>query len=414
MPRVEWSFFLPAEDHKQVKWFLSYCYSRLTTWGIIIFVITVVGIAISSVGTQISAYFLPSFILSLLITSYFLSLFFRPKIEAHRILPHKISAGGHCLYSITVKNTGKRPIRNLSIFEQTLPYGLYAAVTHPEFKNTIEWLDPGQQDTVTLVLRTPRRGTFELLPLIAGSSFPSGIMYSRARMGAKAKIIVYPKFSRQTEFQLHVRRQFQPGGISLSSKVGDSNEFASTREYRQGDRLRDVHWASSARTGKLVVKEYVEEYFIRVGLFVDTELKRFEKHKCLESRISLCAGVADKLSASDYIVDLFLSDENLQHLQIGRGLEQFDHLLELLSAIEGDFTINLDRSAARLEEFGREFSTFVLFLKDWDLKRSQFVEHLRESGIRARILIIRDRPTTLPVEGQDVSVYTTNELESVK
>ena len=76
MPRVEWSFLLPAEDHKQVKWFLTYCKTRLTPWGIIIFVITLVGIAISSVGTQISAYFLPSFILALLITAYILSLFF--------------------------------------------------------------------------------------------------------------------------------------------------------------------------------------------------------------------------------------------------------------------------------------------------------------------------------------------------
>ena len=104
---------------------------------------------------------------------------------------------------------------------------------------------------------------------------PSGIVRSRVKVGGKAKIVIYPQFLRQSEFRLQTRRQFQPGGISLSSKVGDSNEFASTREFRDGDRLRDVHWASSARTGKLIVKEYIEEYFVRVGLFVDTELKRF-------------------------------------------------------------------------------------------------------------------------------------------
>ncbi|MBN1869834.1 MAG: DUF58 domain-containing protein [Candidatus Omnitrophica bacterium] len=414
MPRVEWSFFLPAEDHKQVKWFLTYCYSRLTIWGIIIFVATVIGIAISSVGTQISAYLLPSFILALMITAYFLSLFFRPKVEAYRILPQKISAGGYCPYDVIVKNIGRRPIRNLAIFEQTLPYGLYAAITHPEFKNTADWLDPGEQTTLTLVMRTPRRGTFEILPLMAGSSFPSGILRSRVKVGKKIKMVVYPKFTRQSEFQLQVRRQFQPGGISLSSKVGDSNEFASTREYRQGDRLRDVHWASSARTGKLIVKEYIEEYFVRVGLFVDTELGLLEKHKCLEARISLCAGIADKLCASDYVVDLFLSDKHLQHLQAGRGVEKFDHLLELLSAIEGDFSVDWNRSAARLAEFGRDFSMLILFLKDWDTKRSRFIRHLRESGLKTRTIIIRDRPTTLSTDGLDISVYKTNELAAVK
>jgi len=86
MPRVEWSFLLPAEDHKQVKWLLTYCQTRLTAWGVMIFLVTFAGAAVSSVGTQIAAYFLPSFILALIIVSYFLSLFFRPKVEAARIL----------------------------------------------------------------------------------------------------------------------------------------------------------------------------------------------------------------------------------------------------------------------------------------------------------------------------------------
>jgi len=414
MPRQEWSFLMPAEDHKQVKWFFAYCQSRLTMWGIIIFMIIFVGTAISSVGTHISAYFLPSFILALLITSHLLSLFFRPKIEASRILPPSIHAGGHCIYSVVVKNTGKHIIRNLSLFESSLPYGLYPAMNHPHFNNTIDWFEPGQQATVTLVMRTPRRGTFGLSPLVTGSSFPSGVMRSRKRIGKKTRLVIYPQFARQTDFQIHVRRQFQPGGISLSSRVGDSNEFASTREYRQGDRLRDVHWGSTARAGKLIVKEYVEEYFVRVGLFIDTELTRFEKHKCFESRISLCAGISDMLCANDYIVDLFLSDEHHQRIQVGRGLESFDHLLELLSAIEGDRTVNFEESAAHLKDFVRELSMLILFLKDWDAQRSAFVQHLRELGLKTRVIIIRDRPTALTVKEQNVSVYKTDELASIK
>jgi len=172
--------------------------------------------------------------------------------------------------------------------------------------------------------------------------------------------------------------------------------------------------SSSARAGKLVVKEYIEEYFIRVGLFLDTELKRFEKHKCFESRISLCAGIADMLCASDYIVDLFISDEHDQHFQTGRGLELFDHLLELLSAIEGDPTVNFKASAARLKRHAQELSVLILFLKDWDNERSAFVQQLKDLGIKTRTIIIRDHPTTISIKDQDVSVYKTSELASVK
>lgn len=414
MPRQEWSFLMPAEDHTQVKWFLTYCQSRLTVWGIVLFLITVVGTAISSVGTHISAYFLPSFILSLLITAQLLSLFFRPKIEARRIMPPVINAGGHCLYQVTVRNTGWRIIRNLAVFEDCLPYGLYAALSHPEYRNTVDWLEPGKTATLTLVLRTPRRGTFELLPLIAGSSFPSGIMRSRVRAGGKSRLVVYPRFIRQAGFHVRVKRQFQPGGISLSSKVGDSNEFSSTREYREGDRLRDVHWASSARAGKLIVKEYVEEYFVRIGLFLDTELKRFEKHKCFEGRISLCAGIADMLCANDYIVDLFVSDEHQQHIQTGRGIEPFDHFLELLSAIDGDRDVPFDAAAARIKDSARELSALILFLKDWDGRRSTFVQNLKELGINTRVIIVRDRPTSVAIQEPDITVYRTDNLQSVK
>ncbi|HQP10416.1 MAG TPA: DUF58 domain-containing protein [Candidatus Omnitrophota bacterium] len=414
MPRVEWSFLLPAEDHQQVKWFLAYCQSRLTAWGNIIFLIILAGMAIASVGTHISAYFLPSFILALLMVSYFLSLFFRPHIEARRILPSAVKAGGHCIYPVIVKNTGRRIVRNLSVFESALPYGLYSAVNHPEFNNTISWLDPGEQTTLTLVLRTPRRGTFELSRLIAGSSFPSGIMRSRKRLGRKERLVVYPKFTRQTDFQIDTVKQFQPGGISLSSKIGDSNEFASTREYRHGDRMRDVHWASSARTGRLIVKEYVEEYFVRIGLFVDTELKRFEKHTCFESRLSLCAGIADMLCANNYIVDLFLSDPHHQHMQSGRGLESFDHLLDFLSAPEGDAKVDFTDALALLKRFSRELSALVVFLKDWDQPRAHFIQQLRESGLKVRVIIIRDRPTTWPQTGQEISILKTKEAACVQ
>ena len=411
MPRVEWSFLMPARDHQQVKWLMTYGQSRLTPWGQILFAASIAGCFVSSIGTQISAYFLPCFILSLLITSYLLSLFFRPSVSAYRILPPTPSAGGYCSYKIIVKNTGKRPLRNLTIFEQTLPYGLYAAVNHPKFHNTIDWLDPDEHTTVMLVFHAPRRGSFELLPFIVGSHFPSGIMRSRRCAGEKEKFIVFPPLIRKTDTQPGLRRQYQPGGFLMSFKAGDSNEFSSTREYRQGDRLRDVHWASSAKTGTLIVKEYVEEYFIRAGLFLDTELRYFEKHKWFEHRISLCAGIADILISNNYIIDLFLSDEHQHHLQIGRGIGHFHHLLNLLSAIEGDRKVNFPAVAALLKEHGPQLSMLTLFLKDWDLERSDFVHHLKEMGINLRTIIIRDKPTSLPVNDDSVSIYSLKQLK---
>ena len=410
MPKAEWSFFMPAEDHQSVKKFITYCQSRLTPWGIIIFLIAIIGSAISSVGTHISAYLLPSFILALMITSYLLSFFFRPKVTATRILPPSNVAGSYSIYTVQIKNISKRTIRNLSIFEQTLPYGLYSAYTHENFSNHIDWLDPETTKTITLVLRTPRRGFFKLGKLIAGSSFPSGIFRSRVKTGQPEKFIVYPKQTQYENVPLNLKQYFQPGGISVGAKTGHSNEFASTREYRQGDRTRDIHWTSSARIGKLIVKEYIEEYIVRVGLFVDTQLRRYQKHKYLEGRISLCAGIADKLNNGDCIIDLFLNDKHHQHAQTGRGSGHFNHMLELLSAIEGAPNVDFIPSVAQLKKHASQLSLLIIFLEDWDPKRKTFVNLLKELNINTKIIVIKDKPTILQSSDENIAIYSTLDL----
>jgi uncharacterized protein (DUF58 family) len=45
-------------------------------------------------------------------------------------------------------------------------------------------------------------------------------------------------------------------GTRMSARLGKGRDFDRLREYVQGDELRDVAWKSSARHGKLIVREY--------------------------------------------------------------------------------------------------------------------------------------------------------------
>ena len=58
------------------------------------------------------------------------------------------------------------------------------------------------------------------------------------------------------------------------TRVNDSRrgEFFGLRERRPGDDRRDVHWKSSARTGRLLVREYEDELARRVVIGVDNAL----------------------------------------------------------------------------------------------------------------------------------------------
>ena len=59
------------------------------------------------------------------------------------------------------------------------------------------------------------------------------------------------------------------------------------RERRPGDDRRDIHWKSSARTGRLLVREYEDELARRVVLVVDNALP-------LAVRDAIAAGSTDE------------------------------------------------------------------------------------------------------------------------
>jgi uncharacterized protein (DUF58 family) len=61
-------------------------------------------------------------------------------------------------------------------------------------------------------------------------------------------------------------------GESQANRTGRRGEFFGLREHRSGDDRRDVHWRSSARTGRLLVREYEDEHARRVVICVDNAL----------------------------------------------------------------------------------------------------------------------------------------------
>ena len=410
MPRRKYSFFMPAEDHLFIKRAVVYTRMWFTDSGRILCGIGFVGIMVSSPGLHISAYLLPSFIITLFMTAFMFAFFSKPKIEAKRLLPPSPCAGEYLVYQVIVKNAGKHPVRDLNICEDVLPYGLYDAPDHPEYNSTVPWLDPGESVTLKLIIRCKFRGCYELPLILLGTSFPSGLLRWPVRAGHKARLIVYPKFISQTDFLVPFKRVYQPGGIAVSSHVGDSNEFLTTREYRRGDRMKDIHWASYARTGRLIVKEYVDEYFIRVGLFLDTELQRRQNQDLFERRISIVAGIADAIAKKDYIIDLFAAGDVLHHFQLGRALAHLENLLELLACIEDARHVNLKKLEISLEAHLDKLSSMIILLGDWDAERAAFCRMIEQRGTSVRVIVVRDQPLSLQPD-RELTVVTADDNE---
>lgn len=412
MPKRRYSFFMPTEDHLFIKRFVVRSRMWLTDYGKILASVLFVSAMVSSPGLMISAYLLSAFILTLFIVTFVFAFFSKPRVKIVRVMAPAPCAGEHYFYQAIVTNIGKRPIRNIKISEDFLPYGLYDAPQHKNYSAQICWLDPGESVTISLVIRCKLRGIYELKRLLVGTNFPSGLCRWPVRIKVSDKLVVYPEFLSQTQFLVPFKRVYQPGGIAVSSHVGDSTEFLSTRDYRKGDRLRDIHWGSFARTGRLIVKEYVDEYFVRVGILLDTQLRRKEPEKSFEERISLAAGIAEAIAHKDYIIDLFAAGDILHHFQMGRSLAHLENLLELLACIENVRTIDFNKLKDGLTPFVPKLSSIIVLLGDWDEPRAQLCRALEELGASIRVVVVSERPTTMPPD-RELTLITGKEKKEI-
>jgi len=330
------------------------------------------------------------------------ALFARLRVQASRSLPRHVCAGEKIAYEVRVKNLSARPGRDVEVTEQGLPKELKAG---PEDGANLRWLPGGSETAVRLGLTCSKRGVYPLSQIMVGSSFPSGLFRSVHKQAAVADLVVYPAFRRLAEFKLPAPRRYQPGGLSMTSDVGDSTEFMSTREYRYGDNIRDIHWASWARTGKPVVKEYQEEYFVRLAMLVDSLVPEGGDDRAFESGVSLAAAVADVLSRQEYIIDIFAAGEEIHRFQAGRALAHFDNILEILACLKSSPRVDMKAVLEALRPESARLSALVCILMDWDPERRALVESLRTLGLAARTVIVRSEPPTLAVEGEPEVVW---------
>ena len=124
--------------------------------------------------------------------------------------------------------------------------------------------------TQSYVARTwlTQRGAFPLGPTSLTSHDPLGLFKKKKYFQPTAELIVLPMIVSLHSFP--APPGLLPGGKTLRQKsLGITPHAAGIREYAPGDALRRIHWATSARRQKLMVKEFEEDPQAEVWIFLD-------------------------------------------------------------------------------------------------------------------------------------------------
>jgi uncharacterized protein (DUF58 family) len=221
------------------------------------------------------------------------------------------------------------------------------------------------------------------------------------------------------EFVLPLGRRYQPRGIPLSSSTGEAIEFVGTREYRPGDPVKNIHWRSWARRGEPVVKEYMEEYFCRIAIILDTFLpSKFTaaQQASFEAAISVVASIADYFSRSEYIVDILAAGPDVYEVSAGRSLAYLENILDVLACLDPCYDLPFATIGPHLFEKLSQITTVVAVLQDWDTPREDFLKRVKALGAALRLIIVHEGPTQKAWEGVaedlgEVSMISSSDVE---
>jgi len=320
---------------------------------------------------------------------------YRPRVKLEVRHSDRVCAGEILPIDVDVNWPGSQPRVDLYI----LPHRLQDEVdAEPQDGMLIP--EPGEdgRSRVRTGLRCRKRGVYKLLGLRVETDFPFGLCRSSRTHPDERSLLVYPHFHPLARMDLPMGRRYQPGGVALLSVVGESVEYVGNREYRYGDNLRDIDWRATARLDHLIVREYREEYLLRVAVVLDTFVPNAGKPKCderdlenFERAVSMCAAVGDFLARQDYVVDIFAAGPHLYHLTAGRSLAYLDQILDILACLKVGDAEPFELVEPELCENLSRISSVICVFLNWDKQRRDFVERLRRQGVGVKVVIIRDK-----------------------
>jgi uncharacterized protein (DUF58 family) len=112
------------------------------------------------------------------------------------------------------------------------------------------------------------RGEFQLGPLVLLSGDPFGLFLSPRQLGVTSRVIVYPATVPVNHFELPMG--LLSGGEAQRRRAHFiTTNAAGVRDYIPGDSFNRIHWRTTARRDRLMVKEFEIDPLVDIWLFVD-------------------------------------------------------------------------------------------------------------------------------------------------
>jgi uncharacterized protein (DUF58 family) len=263
-----------------------------------------------------------------------------------------------------------------------------------------------------------RRGRFMLGPITLYSGDPFGLFLLNRDIHLASHIVIYPPTFDLPGFSPPIGQV--SGGDALRRRTHYiTTNVAGVRDYVPGDSFNRIHWRSTARTGRLIVKEFELDPMADIWFFLDLE-KRVQvgsvgeptiqdltlppflrvlrddvshielDRSTVEYAIAITASLAKHFLDRDRSVGMvtYAHGGQREFAQTDRGERQLARILGMLAVAHAEGTIPLSQLlAAETVHFTRD-TTAIIVTPSIDPEWVVAARHLVTRGVRCVAVVV--------------------------
>lgn len=339
-----------------------------------------------------------------------------------------VQVGGFVEERLILQNTGPLPKLWIELKDDSdLPlHRASRVVSNLKGKNQQSWH-----------VRTPcfRRGRFTLGPVTLFSSDPFGLFPLKKELPINftTSVVVYPMAVDLPNFQPPVGEQI--GGEALRRRTHYvTTNVSGVRDYVFGDSFNRIHWPSTARTGRMMVKEFELDPVADIWILLDMErrvqvgpsydeiplptlpevhweqMPKFELAPSTEEY-----GIAAAASLSKHFLNQnrnvgLITYANAYHREIAqsdRGERQLTRIYEMLAVTQAHGTIPLaEVLAAEMMSISRN-TTVIVVTPSVDIDWIAASRNLANRGVKVTAVVLDPHSFGAPYNALEVEIELT-------
>jgi len=255
-----------------------------------------------------------------------------PHLVSIRVPNERIVAGQTAVGELVVRNERARPVR-AGIIELPIGTGMGEFVVPPLGAHAT-W------DEMFLI-SSRHRGLISVGPARSVRSDALGLLRRVRSWDEPVVLHVHPRTVRvpfdATGFQLDVE------GVSTGKLSSSDVSFHALRDYEPGDDRRAVHWQSTARLGKLIVRQYEETHRSHHVIVLDTSRDAWD-HDSFETAVSVAGSLGLANLRESRPVSVTTTDE---WLPSSVAMRLLDSLSEISHRSFGDLVLRVREAVAQ-------------------------------------------------------------------